>query len=494
VVTPYVRLVDDGAGALVSGTSRARFGHRVPGGAHGQDGVFAEWYLDGDRLVVETDRYGMYPLFVHASRREILVSPSIPTLLERGAPRALDVDALCVFLHAGFFLRDETPFRGIRAVPPGGRLEWTRDGLRVERAPVRTVPIEIDRTAAIDAYVELFRQAMRRRPPHGRVAVPLSGGRDSRHILFELTAGGHVPDACVTVRYFPPRSDEDVTVAGRVAAALGLRHVVLEQGDEFAAEEAKNAATSFCADEHAWFAAVGAFLDGRYDTVYDGIGGDVLSGGLFLTPDRLARQARARYEELAEDFLLPRYARTLSRILARELRPQLSRARARERIAVEMRAHADAANPIGSFCFWNRTRREIALAPYALGPQAATVYAPYLDHDLYDFLSALPAAMLVDRRFHTAAIGRAFPEHAHLAYEDPHRRGPSARRQDRRFAAALLQSRWIGPSVRAPWLAPGLRRRLRWAASAPGALRPRTSRLEPRLALYLCQLAAAGHA
>ncbi len=489
---PYVHVVDAGSTVHATGAPRCSLGHRLAAGAHGPDGVFADWRLDGDRLLIETDRYGMYPLFVHVGRREIMVSPSIPRLLELGAPPDLDLDALAVFLHAGFFLRDETPFRAIRALPPGARLAWTPDALTVDGAVARTAPVEIDYHAAVDAYVDLFRQAMRQRPPHGRVAVPLSGGRDSRHILLELVAGGRRPDACMTARYFPPRADEDAAVAPRVAAALGVPHVLLDQADELETEAAKNVATSFCTDEHAWFVAVAAHLAGRFDTIYDGIGGDVLSAGLFLTRDRLAKQAERRYPDLAAAFLKPRYERTLSRILARPLRAPLARAHARDRIAAELETHADAANPIGSFCFWNRTRREIALAPYALGPAAATIYAPYLDHELYDFLSALPASMLVDRRFHTTAIAHAFPTHAHLAYENPEAPPVDARLQDRRFTAALLRSRWGGHDVEGPLLAPGFRRRLRWASGAWSGWGSEDTRFQPRLALYLCQLSELG--
>lgn len=486
---PWVRVVDDGTPAVrVAGSPRCSLGHRLAGGAHGADGVFADWRVEGDRLVVETDRYGMYPLFVHATRREVMVSPSIPRLLELGAPADLDLDALAVFLHVGFFIRDETPFRAIRALPPGARLVWTRDGLALEGAPFLRAPIAIDYDAAVDAYADLFRRAMRRRPPAGRVAVPLSGGRDSRHILLELLASGRTPDACVTARYFPPRPDEDAAVAPRLAAALGVPHVLLDQGDELQAEAAKNVATSFCADEHAWYLVVAAYLAG-FDTVYDGIAGDVLSAGLFLTRDRVEKQERGRYDELAEAFLKPRYDRTLAALLAGDVRPRLARARARERVAVELRAHAGAANPIGSFCFWNRTRREIALSPWALGPASATVYAPYLDHELYDFLSTLPAAMLVDRRFHTAAIARAYPEWAELPYEDPNAVYGDAREQDRCFARALVRSRWGSGGGRSALLAPGFRRRVWWAAQLWSGWRGADARLEPRLALYLRQIA-----
>jgi hypothetical protein len=43
---------------------------------------------------------------------------------------------------------------------------------------------------------------------------------------------------------------------------------------------------------------------------------------------------------------------------------------------------------------------------------------PYLDHDVYDFLSSLPAEYFLGRTFHTETIRRAYPNHAHLPFDD----------------------------------------------------------------------------
>lgn len=479
---PWIRVTAvPGGPPRVDGVAECALGDRLPDG----DGIFARWHFDGTRLLVETDRYGLFPLYVHADADGVAVSPSIARLLAAGVSRALDLDALAVFLHVGFFLGDETPFRAVRAVPPGGRLVWTAAGIESSGGPFLVPPAAIGRAAALDGYVELFRAAVRRRAPRGRVVLPLSGGRDSRHLLFELVAAGVVPATTVTARHFPPRPDEDAAIAPCVAAALGVPHVVLEQGDELAAETRKNHATGFCADEHAWLGVLVEFLAG-YDTVYDGIGGDVLSAGLFLNPARVDAYARGRYEDVASLFLQPRAAATLARLLVPELRARLSPEHARARIAAVLARHAAAANPIGSFAFWNRTRREIALAPYALYPRTLTVYAPYLDAALYDFLAALPTALLVDHAFHTDAIMRAFPEHAALAYERGDR-WPPARPSDRRFAAALRASRRFRGRRRGPLLAAAIARRLRIADVFDG-WRAEPAQLEPRLALYLADL------
>jgi hypothetical protein len=128
--------------------------------------------------------------------------------------------------------------------------------------------------------------------------------------------------------------------------------------------------------------------------------------------------------------------RALSRMAAPDLHAGLSRARAVERLTRELATHLDAVNPIASFYFWNRTRREIALAPYGL-QRATRTFAPYLDHDLFDFLCSLPPELTLDRTLHTETIATAFPAYAGVGYEQPAARNQDAGAQ-RRLARGLL--------------------------------------------------------
>ena len=95
-------------------------------------------------------------------------------------------------------------------------------------------------------------------------------------------------------RQLSARTDEDARIAALVADAAGVPHVVLEQPDRFDAERRKNLLTSFCSDEHAWALALADFLTGRA-AAFDGLGGDVLSAGLFLTRRRQRLYERGRY-------------------------------------------------------------------------------------------------------------------------------------------------------------------------------------------------------
>ena len=131
-----------------------------------------------------------------------------------------------------------------------------------------------------------------RRPPP--IAVPLSGGHDSRHIVLALHALGRPPDRCVTVEPYPPSAGDDVRLARLVADAVGVPHVVIPQRrDRIAAESEKNRLTNFCADEHAQFLPLRDYFASHRCTVFDGLAGDVLSQSQRLDP-QLHRHVRGR--------------------------------------------------------------------------------------------------------------------------------------------------------------------------------------------------------
>lgn len=408
---------------VADGMHRAVFGHRLgaPGVADA-DGIFAGWDWDGRRLVACNDRYGLQPLF-HANLPGggVAVSPSIIRLIELGASTAFDLEALSIFFRLGHFLGEDTPFQSIRTVPPNAVFEWV-DGKLTCRARYPVVPQEmrLTRDDAIDRYIELFSASIRKRlPTSSRFGVTLSGGRDSRQIVLELHRQGFRPQACVSALDHPPNPNEDPEVAAALCARLGLRHVIVTQRlSRFAAEAHKNRRTHFCSMAHGWYLALADFLDGQFDCVHDGIGGDVLSQSKLLTPELDAAFHSGHLHTIC-DALFARHASNLAgveRLVRGELRACLDPALARRRFARELGRHLDWPNPVASFVFWNRTRREIALAPFGILQGVQTVYAPYLDHDLFDFTVSLPSKVLLNRRFHDEVISRAYPACADIPY------------------------------------------------------------------------------
>jgi hypothetical protein len=159
------------------------------------------------------------------------------------------------------------------------------------------------------------------------------------------------------------------------------------------------------------------YLVKHYQIVYDGIAGDVLSAGLFITSKHRELFQSGNVVNIANELLQDRNEETLAALLTPGVSARFSRSSAINRLHVEIEKHLYSPNSIGSFFFWSRTRREIALIPYGFLGSLPKVFAPYLDHDLFDFLVSLPLAMLEDHTFHSDTISRAYPQYAHIPYE-----------------------------------------------------------------------------
>jgi hypothetical protein len=424
-------------GFRVDGPSVFEAGHALNG-----DGAFARWSWNAPRLTATTDDLGIQPLFYAADRNTVRISPNIGTILRTGAPRDLDDSALSVFVRAGFFVGDDTPFRHIRAVPAGATLEWNDGRLDIRSGGLRRVPSDATRDDAIDRFAAMFADSVARRlnATVGPVIVPLSGGHDSRHILLALCAAGCRPARCVTVEPYPPSQADDVALAREMARRVGVAHVVVpRRADRVEAESEKNALTSFCTDEHVQFLPLRAYFQREPATLFDGLGGDVLSQSQRLDPSLHRLFAAKRLGEVAEVIAGDRNVvePALAALLTTDARRRFSRDRAIARLSDEARLYVEDPNPIASFFTATRMRREIALAPCAMLDVAGTVWLPFLDGPLASFLLSLPFELVQDRRLHTDLLTRHYPQFRDVPL-DSKRQGNDSASQVRRDAMALL--------------------------------------------------------
>lgn len=495
---PFIQLRYDRDRRDIAMRGQASFfrGHRIPRPDAPPDGIWAAWSWDGARLTVSTDRYGASPLFCWSDDTQICLSPSLLAVLQCGAPTALDVSGLAAFLRLGYFLGEDTPFAAIRTVAAGAAMTWEAGQLTgLSGRPCPSV-VRITRDDAIDGFITLCRQSVRRRlPSHDRVVMPLSSGRDSRHILYELCAAGVQP-VCVTIPRYAPRPPEDQRIAPLVAGALGLPHRLLRQNPSRCdAEVAKNWVTHLCADEQAWYLAIVPQLDEQTNTVYDGLGGALSVPNRYHSAEASALTASGDTRALADRLMTDFGVQTeslLRRLLRRSAYAAMSRTCAVERLARELDTHAGAPDPMKSFNFWNRNRRELALWPYAILRSIPNVYTPYLDQDLFDFLMGLPADVmsptLADgKAFHTDAINRAFPKYSGVPFENKKAPKADARAHNRRLAREAgryilrhgrVSMRWLDPATVLPLAA--------WAAARPAFGDNR--QWLPLVTLYLTQL------
>jgi len=448
---------DVGSGCFsAQGPARYFQGYRLPGEWNGvPQGVWAEWTWDGTELVVRNDRLGFSPMFWFANKDGIGVSPVLAELIPHLDSRELDDDALAVFLRFRSFIGEDTPFREIRALPPGATLRWSGGIARLEAlGPIRFEAEPGARGRRQGDYAEVVRDAVGRALDSipGRTALPLTGGLDSRLLLYSMLHLRRPPELCVTVRHHPPRQDEDAELAAELAREVGLPHVVLDQERDRLGQQLRNFhRTHLCTHEHAWYHPLPEYVrTAGFASFLDGIGGDLQAEPNYITQGVNRLMDAGRMEDAAASILKEGY---LPSTIAANTHKRWSHERAVAHLVRHAAAFQGAADPWGNFRLFTRTRRNVALMPWSLHLGGAVGLAPFLDRSVVELLGPIPWQELADRTFRKAVLADAYPNQPPL----PNEHADFSSTRDRRQVLAYGRSvaRWAGGRLwRSPFLEP----------------------------------------
>jgi asparagine synthase (glutamine-hydrolysing) len=415
----------DGSAHVATGEREHTLGLSVIEGGV-EKGMVARWRFDGETLVVEGEPYGYHPLFVYETANRIIVGTSPIALVAAGADPAIDREAIGLYLRIGFYLGERTPFRHIRLAPRGKTLRWTRGhasaigpGLTIVPPTIRSIE------EGIEGYCDLFRTAMRRRPPtagHERsFAMPLSGGRDSRMMLLGSLENGFTPATCVNISGGERADHPDAVVARMLCERTG---VPLRSVDSRAPwienETRKHVLGGLLAMEHTWMMPLWDTLRAEYPCWYDGLGAGAITRGDLCKPSCLEKYRSGAWREFMAEFTsyafsLPeetihRLAKTVDWI-----DPSLDTAIGLVR--EELSRSYGAANPLTSFSFMNWGGRAISLNPNMLCATVRDIHTPFMDADLVRFLLGYPIEFALENDLQTDAVKRLYPSFADVPFD-----------------------------------------------------------------------------
>jgi asparagine synthase (glutamine-hydrolysing) len=150
------------------------------------DWALALWSEKDQSLYLARDHAGTRTLYFRHERGEAVWATYLDTLHTRDAKFQLSHDFAACYL-AGRFVRDLTPYEGIRSVPPAHYLR-IREGV-LSRHPhwnsaVKTTIRYQSDTEYEEHFLKLFAQAVERRTgPGAPILAQLSGGMDSTAIV-----------------------------------------------------------------------------------------------------------------------------------------------------------------------------------------------------------------------------------------------------------------------------------------------------------------------
>lgn len=197
-------------------------GRLSPSDLNGHFLLFA-WDEACRSLRVWTDRFGTLHAY-HASRGgRAAVGTFHPAVAASVSASALDWEALTGFLGFGFFPQDRTHFEDVRVLRPASCCTYDADGRLVgcERYVAWRHAPDASRsyTDTVAEFAHVFGGVMEEQLRDGRVAVPISGGLDSRSTVAEIRrpekrywaySYGYSPDSVET------------TIAERIAQSRSL--------------------------------------------------------------------------------------------------------------------------------------------------------------------------------------------------------------------------------------------------------------------------------
>lgn len=174
------------------------------------DGCFCLILDRGEHVYAAVDRVRSHPLFYAESGNDLLLGPDAAELRSSLGCREPYPDAVAEFLLTGYTTRDTTLFAGLKQLEAGQFLVWSKTTATLEIADYYLYrhlfePLESP-LEEMDAMHERVIGRLIESAGGRTLAIPLSGGYDSRLIAFMLKRLGYENVVCFT--YGSPHQGE----------------------------------------------------------------------------------------------------------------------------------------------------------------------------------------------------------------------------------------------------------------------------------------------
>jgi asparagine synthase (glutamine-hydrolysing) len=248
--------------------------------------AFAIWDVRRDRILLARDRLGIKPLYYRELPDGLVFASELGAILAfDGASLPIDQEAIGAYLALGYVPDPKCVYRGVRKLPPGHTLSWTREaGSRVAEywTPMRPEVAAIDEAEAIEEVRRLLIDAVEARlESEVPLGAFLSGGVDSSTVVALMARAVDRKVQTFSIGFDDPEYNE-APHAAAVARALGTDHtelIVHPDADELIEQVVSSFDEPF-ADSSALPTYLVAQLARQQVTVaLSGDGGDELFGG-----------------------------------------------------------------------------------------------------------------------------------------------------------------------------------------------------------------------
>ena len=415
-----------------------------------------------NRLWLFTDPYSIYPVYYTFQNGVLAYATKLAPLLRSDCfSWTLDPQAILDFFTYEHVTGDRTFALEVKVLAPGTILS-IQDGKSSLCCYVRKEIPEVKYSPSLQETADLLFERLSDSVAKSvsgcrRVAVPLSGGMDSRALLGLALRQG----ADIRAYTFGMRGCSDIEYAREVAHVCGVPHTVVEIDGSYLREWLDYAVFvtgGMVSCVHHQILSLGQRLADEADVVLDGMSGDALTGGILiwktLCTEDVGRASKILFRHRATawadradraSLFNPEFLGQTDYDPIEPIRRYFRR-RPRERC--------------WRSAYWfdlhERQRRFVRYGPHLLYPLVA-VETPFFGGGIPELTSVMPLSQLVQQRAYVAMLSKHLP--ALAAVPDAARRVPVSWPTSVRFAKRVFDV-----SRR------GLRRRL---GTRPHAAEPR---------------------
>jgi hypothetical protein len=270
-------------------------------------------------------------------------------------------------------------------------------------------------------YDNLLCAAIEKIPEEVSLVQGLSGGYDSRHILFVLKKLKRKIPRLVTSRHFLGRASEvDVQIAVQLAARLGVPiQIVTQPADRFYVEWEKNIRVGLRGLHHSWALAFADAVNGP-EVLLDG-----MNGGALFGRSKILRSARSKFGTLSPDIETMRnfcleelFDKPFASVESWLNCPNISKetwTNLRLRFIECFDNYIKYVNPIQAFYYGEHVRNDTFLNTYGI-MKNKHVFCPLNTFDLAQFALCLPWKYSTDSDFQKSALEFCYPEYNDIPF------------------------------------------------------------------------------
>ena len=190
--------------------------------------AFALWDPRKQLLFLARDRFGIKPLYYHATADRFVFGSEVRSLLASGVvPRTLNVDMVAPFLHTGSVTSPDTLVRDVHSLAPGHFAIWRDGRLTATRYWALSQAMETgqpvpSREELSHTFVSAVKSEMVSDVP---VGLFLSGGVDSSALVSALADEGDLRTVSLV---FEEAAYDERAFSRRVAERFGTHHTEIE--------------------------------------------------------------------------------------------------------------------------------------------------------------------------------------------------------------------------------------------------------------------------